>query len=84
MVTGIEGTTAVESGPSRRLRCNYGRIGRMLPSIDAMSAVGWALAETVKQLGLYRPKAVKQGSHKCHGVNLSGGCREAEAIEAKG
>ena len=56
----------------------------MLPSSEAMSAVGWALAETVKQLGLYRPKAVKQGSQECHGVNLSRGCREAEAIEDKG
>ena len=84
MVTGIEGTTAVETDPSRRLQCNYGRIGRMLPSSEAMSSVGWALAETVKQLGLYRPKAVKQGSHECHGVNLSRDCREAEAIEAKG
>ena len=46
----------------------------MLQNSEAMIAVGWALAETTKQLGLYRLKAAKQGSHECRGVSLSRDC----------
>ena len=36
-----------------------------------MIAVGWALAETTKQLGLYRMKAAKQGAMSVVGSALA-------------
>ena len=54
--------------PKPRLRGRYDRVSRRLTSIEAMRAVGSALAKAVEQLGPYRPKSDKQRGDKGRGV----------------